>query len=645
MAYLKFNKAELVNLSYSLKREIICANEAGAYCNTSIVTCNTRRYHGLLALTLDRFGGDRFMMLSSLDESIVVGGQQFNLGIHCYGDVYEPRGHKYVVDFEADPVTRITYKIGDIVIRKSLLLCPDVDRLYIKYELLEGPAQVQIKLRPLLAFRNIHELTHANDAANPAPKACANGQAFRLYEAYPYLHLQFSDAKATFEEDAHWYYGITYSDESRRGFDCKEDLMCPGVFEATLRQSRSLIVSAAKLEADPKTFATEFRTLASHAHPVSNDRQQLIRCAHSLITNHNDRLKIHAGYSWLYTGLLRETLFALPGLTLCADNTAQFETILDNLIADEQVRLTKRTTQVEAPLTLAVALQNYIEHGADAKAVWKKYGKTLKAVLESYMPGVRAEVTMHPNGLLWAQKDGVALTWMNTYVDGRAVNERAGYQVETNALWYNAIRFALSMEAGSRSKISKEFVAKWSEIARLVEQNYTPTFYNERYGFLADYVDNGGQHLEVRPNQLFAICLDYSPLEDDLAPQILRVIDNELVTARGLRSLSPRDVKYRGVYEGSQRDRDLAYHNGCAHPWLLALYLDVCFRVKGPSFYKKAQWLTEGFFEDLNKHGVGAFAELYDGDPPFEPHGAISSAMSTAALLRAYELLEQYKEA
>lgn len=645
MAYLKFNKAELVNLSYSLKREIICANETGAYCNTSIVTCNTRRYHGLLALTLDRFGGDRFMMLSSLDESVVVGGQQFNLGIHCYGEVYEPRGHKYVVDFEADPVTRITYKIGEIVIRKSILLCPDADRLYIRYELLEGPAQVTLKLRPLLAFRNIHELTHANDAANPAPAACANGQAFKLYEAYPYLYLQFNDARAVFDADPHWYYGITYSDESRRGFDCREDLMCPGVFEVTLRRSRSTIVSASKLEADPKTFATEFRTLASHAHTVSSDRQQLIRCAHSLITNHNDRLKIHAGYSWLYTGLLRETLFALPGLTLCADNAGQFETILDNLIADEQVRLTRRTTQVDAPLNLANVLQNYIEHGADAKAVWKKYGKTVKAVLESYLPGVRAEVAMHPNGLLWAQKDGVALTWMNTYVDGRAVNERAGYQVETNALWYNAIRFAIEMESGSRSKASKEFVTKWSSIARLVEENYTKVFYNERLGYLADYVDNNGQHMEVRPNQLFALCLGYSPVEDELAPRILRVIDNELVTARGLRSLSPRDVKYRGVYEGSQRDRDLAYHNGCAHPWLLALYLDICFRVKGPSFWKKAQWLTEGFFEDLNKHGVGAFAELYDGDPPFEPHGAISSAMSTAALLRAYELLEKYKEA
>ena len=181
MAFLKFNKAELVNLSYSLKREIICANKTGAYCNTSIVTCNTRRYHGLLALTLDRFGGDRFLMLSSLDESIIVEGKRFNLGIHCYGEVYEPRGHKYVVDFEADPVTSITYKIGNIVIRKSLILCPEEDRLFIKYELLEGPSQVTVSLRPLLAFRNIHELTHANPDANPQGKPCVNGQRRSLW--------------------------------------------------------------------------------------------------------------------------------------------------------------------------------------------------------------------------------------------------------------------------------------------------------------------------------------------------------------------------------------------------------------------------------------------------------------------------------
>ena len=643
MAFLKFNKAELVNLSYSLKREIICANKTGAYCNTSIVTCNTRRYHGLLALTLDRFGGDRFLMLSSLDESIIVEGKRFNLGIHCYGEVYEPRGHKYVVDFEADPVTSITYKIGNIVIRKSLILCPEEDRLFIKYELLEGPSQVTVSLRPLLAFRNIHELTHANPDANPQGKPCVNGQSFRLYESYPDLYIQLSDAKEKFVDEAYWNYGVTYSDEYRRGFDCKEDLLSPGYFEVKLRKGRSFIVSVSTSEADPKTFAPTFKMLARQSGEISDAHQQLLHCADTLITHHNGIRKIQAGYSWLYAGLLRETLISLPGLTLCAGKADEFEEILDNLIADNYQRLTSRTTQVEAPLYMAVVLQYYIDHGADAKKVWKKYGKIQKEILESYLPGVRREVTMHPNGLLWAQMDGVALSWMNAYINGRAVTERAGYQVETNALWYNAICFALEMEKGRGG--DKAFVAKWTPIAQLVKDNYTKVFFNERLGYLADYVYDNGQNMEVRPNQLCAIWVKHSPVEEELAPMVLRVIDRELITARGLRTLSPRDAKYRGVYEGSQLDRDLAYHQGSTRPFLLAPYIDTCFRVKGPAFWKRAQWLVEGFYEDLNKHGVGAFAELYDGDPPFEPHGAVSSAMSTSALLVVDELLKQYKEA
>ena len=641
MALLKFNKAELVNLSYSLKREIISENKEGAYINTSIITCNTRRYHGLLALTLDRFGGDRYLLLSSLDESITVSGKQFNLGIHCYGDIYEPRGHKYVVDFTETPVPQITYKIGDIVFRKTLLLCPDRDQLLINYELLEAPETATVQFRPLLAFRNIHDLTHANDVADQGYKLCDHGASFRLYEAFPDLYLQFS-GKARFRSDAHWYYGVTYSDEYRRGFDCREDLLSPGVFEVSLRPGDSIIFSAAKYEQKPSEFRKTFRKFYKEAGKPLSDHELLVRCAESLITCHNGRKKINAGLSWMYIGLLRETILALPGLTLYGNHPEDFEEILDNLIADEQERLFHRTTQVEAPLALAQILIRYIDHGADEKAVWKKYGKTVKKVLESYLPGGRKEVVMHPNGLLWAQMDGVALSWMNAYVGGRAVTERAGYQVETNAFWYNAIRFALDMERKYAS--NKNFVKQWAPIAALIEANYQKTFWNEGRRCLADYVDNFGQNMDIRPNQLFAISLKYSAIEDELHPLILKVIDSELVTARGIRTLSPRDMKYKGVYEGSQLDRDLAYHQGSTRPWLLAPYIETCFRVKGPSFVKKAEWLTEGFFADLNKHGVGAFSELYDGDPPFEPHGAISSALSTAALLICESVLNKYKE-
>jgi len=645
MAFLKFNKSELVNLSYSLKREIISANRTGAYCNTSIVFCNTRRYHGLLAATLDRFGGDKFLLLSALDESLIVGGKQFNLGIHCYGDVYEPRGHKYVVDFQADPVPCITYKVGEIVFRKSALLMPDDVQVLIKYELLHSPAKATVQLKPFLAFRNIHALTHQNQEADTSFCEIPNGVSFCMYRNFPTLNLQLSTGKSSFRSFPYWYNGITYSDEFRRGFDCREDLFVPGIFEFTMKEGDSVVFSASTEQVRPSGLSRRFTDTVARCPEIKAERDQLLRCAKILICNHNGREKITAGLTWMYTGLLRETLQALPGLTLYADgNTHEFETILDNLIEDEQERLFRRTTQVEAPLYMPIVLQEYIDDfGADRSRIWKKYGQTIKGIIESYAPGRRNEVAMQPGGLLWAQMDGVALSWMNAYLNGRPVTERAGYQVETNAFWYNALCFAIEMET-EFGQADGEFVRTWTPVRDAVKKGFMEMFWNARNGCLADYVDNGGQNDDIRPNQLYALWVKHSPVPEEYYRSIIRVVDNELVTRRGIRTLSPRDVKYRGVYEGPQPERDLAYHQGCTRPFLLEPYVDICFKVKGPAFWNKAQWLTEGFYEDLGVHGVGAFSELYDGDPPHEPHGAISSALSTAALLAVDYAMNRFKE-
>ena len=641
MAFLKFNKSELVNLEYSLKREIMLANKTGAYCNTSIVTCNTRRYHGLLAVPVDKFDSYRYLLLSSLDESLTLRGKRFNLGIHCYGDIYEPRGHKYIVDFDADPVPAVTYKIGEMVFRKRIVLNPDAPQLLISYELLKAPAKVKLELKPFLAFRNVHALTMENDAARTDFRPVQNGVAFNLYEGFPDLNLQLSTSSSAFKFNPTWYKGVTYSDEMRRGYDCREDLWVPGNFEVELRSGDSLVFSAtAGAPVNATGLKRHLGATINKIGPITSFHDQLVRNADSLIREDGGKKRIVAGYSWLYTGLLRETLQSVAGLALYGKNSpAEFEEILDNLIAANQERLTRRTTQVESPLFLAVTLQQYIAYNGHPKLVWEKYGPVLKAILESYLPGVRQEVAMQPNGLLWAQQDGVALTWMNCYINGRAVTERAGYQVETNALWYNAICFALANE-----RKNSGFAKKWAPIKALVEQNFEPTFWNAELGFLADYVDNAGQHMELRPNQLWPVSLDYRCVSDEVISSVMRVVNAELVTRRGIRSLSPRDVRYKGVYEGAQRERDEAYYNGCAFPYLLAQYCYASFNMMGKNFIKRAEWLTEGFYEDLSKHGVGCFSELYDGDPPHEAHGAISSAMTTAALLNINWLIAKYRE-
>ena len=644
MAFLKFNKSELVNLSYSLKREIICANKTGAYCNTSIVTCNTRRYHGLLAVPIDAFGGKKHLLLSSLDESLILNGKRFNLGIHCYGSVYEPRGHKYIIDFEADPVPKITYIVGEIVFTKSILLVPDSDQVMIRFELVNAPAKVKLLLSPFLAFRDIHALTDENPNARTEGWEIPNGVAFNLYEGFPDLNMQFNTKDVSFATAPCWYKGITYSDEYRRGFACKEDLYVPGRFETEMKPGDAIVFSASVALANPSGLKRKFDFYVAKAAKITSAHEQLVHCADLLKQDRGGHKMITAGFSWLYTGLLRETLEALPGLTLYANgDKAEFEEILDNLIADNQERLFHRTTQVEAPLRLADTLGRYIGFGADPKAVWKKYGPTVKGIVESYLPGRRVEVAMQPNGLLWAQLDHWALSWMNTYVDGNPVTERAGYQVETNAMWFQSVLFAVTMER-EYSPSDSAFLKEWSHILDLIRENFQNTFWNARAGYLADYVDNAGQHLEVRPKMLYALVGEDIPVEPEIARRVLQVIDNELVTRRGIRTLSPRHSEYKGVYEGSQTDRDLAYYNGCCLTSLLGPYCEVCFKMKGAAFLNKAQWLVNGFYEDLNKHGVGAFSELYDGDPPHEPHGAISSALSTAALLEVEYLKNKYKE-
>ena len=644
MAFLKFNKSELVNLEYSLKREIIAANESGAYCNTSIVTCNTRRYHGLLAVPVQELGGGKYMLLSALDESLILGGKQFNLGIHCYGDTYEPRGHKYIVDFDAAPVPVVTYKVGGILFSKTIMMVPDNDQVLIKYELLQAPSKVTLALKPFLAFRSVHSLTSQNSEAYTQPDEIDGGVSFRLYNGFPDLNLQTS-ADAAFKYQPYWYNGVTYSDEYRRGFDCREDLFVPGMFQMTLKPGESVVFSASVNEINPRGLKRKFTDTLKKMGEIETHHDLLVHNAQLFKQHDGDKARINAGYSWLETGLLRETIVSLPGLTLYANgDCAEFEKILDTLIADEQERLFHRTTQCEAPLRLTETIQKYIRFSGKEKQIWKKYGETLKGIIESYAPGRRKEVAMHPNGLLWTQMDGVALSWMNAYVHGHPVTERAGYQVETNAFWYNALCFALDMENKYGPKKENAFVARWTSVRDLVKQNFQPTFWREDWGYLVDYVNGGPHDQAVRPNQLYAVCLEYIPVDDEVVSEVVMTINDELLTKRGLRSLSPRNEAYRGVYEGSQIDRDLAYHQGCAFPALLAPYIEICFEMMGSTFYKRAEYLTEGFFQDISKHGVGAFSELYDGDPPHEPHGAISSAMSTAALLTIDYVMNQYKK-
>lgn len=639
MAYLEFNKEELVNLEYSLAREILLTNRAGGYINTTIVCCNTRKYHGLLVVPIAEFANERYILLSTLHESLIQHGSAFNLGICAYGNIYEPRGHKYIIDFEMDYASTITYRVGGMIFTKTIMFVRETEEVLIKYTLVDAHSETRLRIKPFLAFRNIHALTHANGMANTRYTPVENGISMKMYEGFPTLYLQLSK-KNEWIANPDWYNNITYKEESRRGFDDKEDLFVPGYFELPIKKGETIILSASTSQI--KTRMLKGRFNAEVAKRIDNSRNSYEDClrlaAQQCVIKQNGKYSVCAGYTWDYENL-RYTLIALPGLTIYNDGDKKhFEAVIENMLTEKRDRLFRAGNEPDLPLWLFRTLQQYIEYGAGEEYVWKKYGETLSALLDTYVDGTRDEIMLHENGLLWSQKDGAALSWMNVYSNGKPITERYGYQVETNALWYNALCFAVEMDnkyGGGRLK------DKWDRVIKSIKANYTNYFLIEGENYLADYYNDKGKNGFMRPNQLLAAAVEYSPIEDDLKMELLKAVKRELLTVRGIRTISPKNPLYKAVYEGNQHSRDSAHHNGCAFPWLLGPYIESLIKLVGKDCLKSGMELLNGFEEDINIHGIGSVAELYDGNPPHRPHGCISSSVSVAEIIRGKYLLNK----
>ena len=644
MSYLKFDKAELVNLEYSLAREVLATNKTGGYLDTTLVGCNTRKYHGLFVLPVKCFENRRYVLLSSLDETLIQHGRDFNLGIHCYGkNNYEPRGHKYMVDFEFDKYPVMTYRVGGILFSKSLLFLHNKEQLLIKYTLLDAHSATTLRLRPFLAFREIHTLTHANPEADRGYVPVENGAAYCLYEGFPSVNIQLNK-KNDYVHCPDWYYNIEYLEEQRRGFQYEEDLFTPGYFDLPIKKGESVVVSVSTAPVSTKGLAGVFTREAAKRISLQSYDDCLKRAAKQFIVNSGKGLKeIYSGYTWLGKGL-RETLIALPGLTLFADgDTGLFEEILDSTFKIYGQQLMHGSKQVDAALWLFWAIQQYSMFTGDSQGTWLRYKDRLKPILKTFLDGGRMGVSLSDNGLLWARMNGVAMTWMNAYdSDGNPVTERGGWQVEVNAFWYNAVCYVLDME--SRYGKDKRLVYQLQTLKEKMDQSYYATFWVADRHELADYVDENGQNVCTRPNQMFTCALKYSPLSEEVKGEIMECVKRELLTARGIRTLSPKNPLYKGVYDGDQNQRDHAYHQGATRVWLLTFYIEAIFKLYGGMFQRRATELIGAFEEDIERHGIATFCELYDGDPPHNPHGAISSSVATAALLRSEYFVNQYKK-
>ena len=491
MCYLRFDKAQMTNLQDSLKKEMLITNRSGAYCSTTLVGCNIRKYDGLLVIPIPELDDENHVLLSSLDETVIQHGAEFNLGLHKYqGENYSPKGHKYIVSFEWDQVPTWTYRVGGVLLKKEIIFERYVHRIHIRYTLLEAHSATTLRLRPFLAFRSVRQWTHENGVANLGYDNVKNGVRMCLYQGYPDLYMQLSK-KAEWNYCPDWYRGIDYIKERERGYNAIEDLAVPGYFEMPIKKGESIIFSAGVEATDPKSM----KDFVENEIPRLDHRDSFYHClvnaAHQYRVKKDGETYILAGYPW-FKPRARDTFIAMPGLTLAIGEEERFEAYMStaskaiyNFINKEPMSVGIYETEQPDTLLWAVwTLQQYAKHTSRA-ACYEKYGQLLKDIMAFIWSGKHPNLFIHDNGLLYANGRDHAITWMNSQANGRPIVPRSGYIVEFNALWYNALKFFEQVLSENEAPENAALAQKAGAEAEKVGHSFKEVFLNE-YGYLLD---------------------------------------------------------------------------------------------------------------------------------------------------------------
>lgn len=647
MSYIEFDKEKLVNIHFSKSRELLRCSRTGAFATTSLVGLNTRKYHGLFIVPQDNIDHERHLLISSLNEVIIIDNMEFHLGIQQYANGFiHPKGHKYLQRFVADPVPTYYFRVGKFNFTKELLFLHESDRLIIKYTILEDFESATIQFQPLLAFRSIHALTHRNSFANTGFETVDNGVKYCLYPNYTPVYIQCSDDdRIHYEHDPVWHHNVEYEEELNRGYDGHEDLLNLGRINVNVN-NKEIFFTVGTEPIDASQIEPAFKEEIRHHISRSTYFNCLQNAAEQFIVKRNDKTEVIAGYPW-FGRWGRDTFIALPGLTLALNKPQLCKEIMDDMLKEMQDGLFPNIgsgqqasyNSVDAPLWFIRTLQQYSSFTKSDKKIWNEYGPVVKSILTAYKNGSLYNIKMLENGLIYAGGEHVALTWMDAIVNGQPVTPRTGCQVEINGLWYNALRFAI--EAAKLAK-DKEFVEEWKEITANFPAVFKETFWSKEKGYLADYVNGDEKNFQVRPNMMIAVSLPYTPISEKIRQLVLKKTMEELFTEKGIRTLSPCDVNYKGRYHGNQAERDRAYHQGTCWPWLLAPFADGMLAVYQKNALPTLEKILYNFEPSMREYGISTIAEIYDGDPPHRPNGAISQAWSVAALLYIKYLLDNH---
>ncbi|HZM99391.1 MAG TPA: amylo-alpha-1,6-glucosidase [Pyrinomonadaceae bacterium] len=648
------------NLESAMSREWLETNGIGGFSSSTIAGLNTRRYHGLLtAATKPPVG--RLVLLSKLEETLIIDGRRYELSANQYPGAVHPQGFKYQTGFRIDPFPVFTYEVEGVRLEKRVFMVQGENTTIVQYEVQESSEgrtaeAILLEVRPLIAFRDYHSAMHENGALNSKVETQDRSTTVKPYSDLPALH--FAHDAAQIDTNGFWYRNFQYAVEQERGLDFAEDLFSPCAFTFDLNASEkvTIIASTERRDVDKadayRQVETERRNLLSGKSEADHLITTLSTAADQFIVARERCKTAIAGYHW-FADWGRDTMIALPGLTLATGHPeiaksilAEFASHVDqgmlpNRFPDEGE--TPEYNTVDATLWFFEAVRALLQYTNDFEFVRNNLYAVLTNIIDWHVRGTRYQIHVDKDGLLFSGELGVQLTWMDAKVGDWVVTPRKGKAVEIQALWYNALRV---MEALAEKFGDKANQKQYKTMAASARKSFNEQFWNEQAGCLYDVINGDDRDASIRPNQVLAISLINSMLSNARAKSILGVVERELLTSRGLRTLSPGDLNYIGRYEGDPRSRDGAYHQGTVWPWLMGPFITAYVKTFGAKIGRKfaIQWLST-FQDHLKEACLGQVSEIFDGDAPHAPRGCVAQAWSVAELLRAaVEDVNQKKE-
>ena len=650
------------NIDGLLEKEWLLSNQRGSYAAGTVLGCNTRRYHGLLVASL-RPPVERVVALSGLLEAVEVGGEVYELANFEFSDRMHPQGYKYLQEFRRGAGVHFRYDLGCVTVEKSIYLAADHDVVVICYDFSGGGSAGRFSLRPLVALRDFHAL-QSSSASLEADQVGDVVTARVLDPHGPAVHM--SCRGASFSRHTDWWYAMHYRQELRRGQHDYEDVWAPGCWEMPVADGErvTLVVQAEAgpqrpglLEVDVDELVEQLRgrdeRLYELAGAVDEQERQLVKAADQFVVRRQmaskrDSASILAGYYW-FADWGRDTFISLPGLLLETGRIAEAREVLETFAGAVDAGMIPNCfddytdephyNSVDASLWFINAAYEYLLATDDKTMFSVELGQVAGQIIEAYSQGTRFGIHADDDGLITGGDADTQLTWMDARCNGVSFTPRYGKAVEINALWINALRIMgqTAEEAAARRR--------YESMAQKAAESFAEVFWNEEVGCLNDCVlPDGTADATIRPNQIFAVALRFSPLTPAQQSAVVAVVERELLTPYGLRSLSPGDPRYQGHYEGDQFQRDSAYHQGTVWGYLIGPFVRAYLEVNDYSgqAIEQGRQMIAPLLGHLNDDGIlGSVSEIFDGDWPHQPRGCGAQAWSVAALLSCKKLLDK----